>query len=231
MVEGGYTVYGEKIGILMLDTKFPRIPGDIGHTDTFSFPVHYHILKGVTVRRVVKENDQNLLYPIVDAIKEMEKRGVQAVTTSCGFLAAYQNVINQEAEIPFFSSSLLQIPFVHSLIGKGKIGILTASKSSLSQQHFNGLGIKNPPVVTEGMDDMPEFTQCIIQGKEQMNTEKMKQEIVEKAKQLSNKNQDVRAIIFECTNMSPYKEAVKRSIQLPVFDINTLTNYIYQSLP
>ena len=32
---GGYTTYGQPIGILMLDTRFPRIPGDIGNAKTY----------------------------------------------------------------------------------------------------------------------------------------------------------------------------------------------------
>lgn len=32
---GGYTNYGQDIGILMLDTRFPRIIGDIGNANTF----------------------------------------------------------------------------------------------------------------------------------------------------------------------------------------------------
>jgi hypothetical protein len=31
LVKGGFTNYGQKIGILMLETTFPRIPGDIGN--------------------------------------------------------------------------------------------------------------------------------------------------------------------------------------------------------
>jgi hypothetical protein len=30
-VRGGKTVYGAAVGILVLDTKFPRMPGDIGY--------------------------------------------------------------------------------------------------------------------------------------------------------------------------------------------------------
>ena len=31
MQQGGKTVYGASVGILMLETRFPRIPGDIGN--------------------------------------------------------------------------------------------------------------------------------------------------------------------------------------------------------
>jgi len=40
-VQGGFNQYGFTVGILMLDTRFPRIPGDMGNAATFPFPVRY----------------------------------------------------------------------------------------------------------------------------------------------------------------------------------------------
>jgi len=36
---GGMTVYGACVGILMLETRSLRIPGDIGHAATWPLPV------------------------------------------------------------------------------------------------------------------------------------------------------------------------------------------------
>jgi hypothetical protein len=36
------------IGILMLDTKFPRVLGDIGHIKTWDFPVHMRVVRGAS---------------------------------------------------------------------------------------------------------------------------------------------------------------------------------------
>ena len=43
-VQGGYTFYGQEIGILMLDTVFPRIRGDIGNANTFPFHLSSSIM-------------------------------------------------------------------------------------------------------------------------------------------------------------------------------------------
>ena len=51
---GGKTVYGATLGILMLETQFPRIPGDIGNALTWPFPVQYRIVRGATPDNVVR---------------------------------------------------------------------------------------------------------------------------------------------------------------------------------
>ena len=41
------------LGILMLNTRFPRPPGDIGNPETWPFPVLYQVIEAATVDRVV----------------------------------------------------------------------------------------------------------------------------------------------------------------------------------
>lgn len=52
---GGQNVYGYDIGILMLDSTFPRIKGDIGNAKTWGFPVLYEKVEGGTPQKVVLE--------------------------------------------------------------------------------------------------------------------------------------------------------------------------------
>ena len=53
-VRGGTNLYGYSVGVLVLDTKFPRVPGDIGNASTFDFPVRYHRVSGASSARVVR---------------------------------------------------------------------------------------------------------------------------------------------------------------------------------
>ena len=55
---GGKTVYGASVGILMLETRFPRIPGDMGNAGTWPFPVLYKVVRGASPDHVVRREDQ-----------------------------------------------------------------------------------------------------------------------------------------------------------------------------
>ena len=53
---GGKTVYGATLGILMLETEFPRVHGDVGNAATLPFPVLYKVVPGATAYSVVKQD-------------------------------------------------------------------------------------------------------------------------------------------------------------------------------
>ena len=81
---GGKTVYGACVGILMLETRFPRIPGDIGHAATWPFPVLYKVVRGATGERVTtaRANDSSteLLDAFLSAGAELVQDGADGIT-------------------------------------------------------------------------------------------------------------------------------------------------------
>ena len=60
-VTGGKAIYGASVGILMLEARFPRIPGDMGHAITWDFPVLYRVVRDASPDRVVRRNAEGLL--------------------------------------------------------------------------------------------------------------------------------------------------------------------------
>ncbi|MCG8438608.1 MAG: hypothetical protein MI751_11030, partial [Pseudomonadales bacterium] len=134
------------MGLIMLDTVFPRIPGDVGNPDTFSFPMIREVVEGASPERVVKEADPTLLKPFIEAAQRLEARNVGAIATSCGFLAVFHRELASAVNIPVFSSSLLQVHTARSVMAEGRtVGVITASKSALTRRHFAGVGITEPP--------------------------------------------------------------------------------------
>ena len=89
-VQGGKSVYGAAVGILMLETRFPRIPGDMGNAATWDFPVLYRVVDGASPDRVVRRKAEGLLDAFVAAGREMVEDGADGITTNCGFLSLVQ---------------------------------------------------------------------------------------------------------------------------------------------
>ena len=50
IARGGKALYGAPLGILMLEARFPRIPGDMGNATTWPFPVLYRVVQSDAVR-------------------------------------------------------------------------------------------------------------------------------------------------------------------------------------
>lgn len=217
------------LGILMLDTKFPRIPGDVGNPETFDYPIRKLIVEGANPQSVVMKADPSLLEPFTRAAQQLEAEGVSAITTSCGFLAMFQKEVAAAVNIPVFCSSLLQGGFVSDQLPEGKIlGILTANSEKLTERHFKGVGIDRVEKVVYGMQGT-HFYHIFVDNNTDLNFELAQQEMVDQAKKMVAEHPNVGAIVFECTNMPPYAKAVQEATGLPVYDITTLANYVMES--
>ena len=92
-VKGGQNIYGFTVGVLMLDTRFPRIPGEMGNATTFPFPVRYHRVAGANPDLVVRRGAAGMLDAFVDGARALEREGVAAITTNCGFLVTFQRAL------------------------------------------------------------------------------------------------------------------------------------------
>ena len=89
--QGGKTIYGASVGVLMLETRFPRILGDVGNAATWPFPVLYKIVPGATPDQVVRQQAEGLKQAFIEAAQGLVAAGVDGITTNCGFLSLFQD--------------------------------------------------------------------------------------------------------------------------------------------
>lgn len=219
------------MGIIMLDTQFPRIPGDAGGAETWDFPVIYKVVKGITPQFFKEDQDKKLLKVLQDAAQELEREGVAAITSTCGLLAIYQQEIAETVKIPVLISSLLQIPLAYHLLSKDqKVGVITIDSRLLGQEHLKAIGGVSIPIAIIGLESGQELNCAILENKKELNIVQAEQDMVGAARRLVEENPTVGAIVLECANMAPYATAVQEAVCRPVFDITTLANFIYQSL-
>ncbi|NOD32790.1 aspartate/glutamate racemase family protein [Ruegeria sp. HKCCD6228] len=219
IVQGGKSIYGASVGILMLDAQFPRIPGDMGNAQTWPFPVLYRIVRDASPDRVVRHRAEGMLEVFIDAAQELVKDGADGITTNCGFLSLFQKELAEAVPVPVVTSSLMQVEMVNRILPKGKrAGILTISASTLTNDHLQAANVPldTPIGTTEGGR---EFTRAILGNESRLNVEKAREDNVEAAIALASDNPELGAIVLECTNMCPYAPDIQQATGLPVFSI------------
>jgi Asp/Glu/hydantoin racemase len=230
--KAGQVSYGEAIGILLLDSCAPFIPGDVANATTYNFPVRFKKVPGLTVERIFN-HDMTILDAVINAGEELKRSGVRAITGDCGFMALYQEELARRLEIPVFMSSLLQIPFMVNLIAANhKIGIVTANSCSLTEAVLRPCGADLPNrLVIGGLEDCPHFAAAIIDEiSNELDTEKIEAEVVAIATGLVRSAPEVKLLLLECSVLAPYGAAVQEATGLPVFDFVTMINYLYSTV-
>lgn len=217
------------LGILMLETRFPRIVGDVGNPETYPFPVKLKKVAGANLKTIVWRTDLSLKEAFIRGAKELEEEGVKAITTSCGFTILFQEDLAKAVKVPVFASSLIMIPWVYRIV-RGKLGVLTANARSLSEAHIEAAGAKGIPLAIKGLEDKEEFRRVILEDSPDGDFTKIEREILEATHSLLRKHPDIRGFVFECHNLPPYTPRVQMELGLPVFDFLTLAQFVYDSV-
>ncbi len=231
IAKGGKAVYGAPLGILMLEARFPRIPGDMGNATTWPFPVMYRVVTGASPEKVVLGGAAGLLQDFLVAAADLVAQGAEAITTNCGFLALFQKELAAHVNVPVATSSLMQVPWVQATLPPGKrVGIVSVSAGSLTPRHLAAAGVPlDTPI--EGTEAGREFFRVLILGEKQdMDVALAAQDILDAARRLAAAHPDIGAIVLECTNMPPYAHAIQAELGLPVYDIYSLILWLHAGL-
>jgi hypothetical protein len=202
------------LGILMLDTRFPRVPGDVGDAASWRMPVRFRTVAGASPRRVVREGDASLLAPFIEAAQACVAEGARAITTSCGFLIRHQAALQAALPVPVWTSSLLLLPTLRAP------GVLTVDAAALGE---NGVPVEGlaPGCALQRtlLDDLPTLDAVAAEA-----------DTVAAATRLVAHHPEVEQIVLECTNLPPYAAAVERATGRPVHHLMTLVHERWEAL-
>ncbi len=229
IVKGGPNICGAPIGVVALDSRFPKPPGHIKNPRSPPFPVLYSsTVKGATVARLLRQPNDEMRTLFVEAAVELEREGAAAITGSCGFMALFQRELAEAVSVPVFSSSLIQVPLVRAMLHGGRtIGVMTASAQSLTPAHFEAVGADIDTVEIVGMDDYREFREVILEAKrDDMDLDAIEAEMLDAARQLASRAPDLGAVVLECTDMSHFAHKIQSVVQVPIFDLTTMAAMI-----
>lgn len=207
-----------RIGLLMLDAGFPRLPGDIGHPGTFAFPVLRRVVRGADPARAVEGGAEGLLGPFVAAGRALAADGADGIATSCGFLVALQRELAAALPVPVATSALLLWPSIQATLPPGRrVGILTFSAEALTSRHRAAAGIPEDAPV-EGFPADSLFRAVYGDRGGASDAAALEREAVAAALRLVRRHRQVGAILCECTNLPPHRGAIRDATGLPVHD-------------
>ncbi len=225
-------ILGWEAGNIDTLAQLEKIPGNIAHPETFDFPVDYERITGAHYQTVVVQPNAGVLASMVDAARAMERRGIRAVLTSCGFNAVFQRELAGAVNVPVFASALLQVPLVHRMLKPDQcVGIITAAEEHLTTAHLTSVGITDEmPICITGLENSREFSRILADPKADPVVDKLESEIVDLARRLVAENRGIGAIVLECTDLPPFAAALRRALRVPAFDIVSLANWVYESI-
>ena len=218
------------LGILSLDTAFPRIRGDVGCAETFDFPVKYAVVEGADPEEIVHRGSDATLPRFVRAAEELVAAGCLGIATTCGFLVRWQRELAAALPVPVVTSSLLLIPLLRRVLpARCHVGVVTYSAAALTPALLEAAGAPGDTPV-EGVDPAGCFAQTIRHGASHVDSAKMSADVVDAARHLAAQHRDIGAIVLECANMPPYRDAVVAATELPVFDAAQLLTWFYRGV-
>lgn len=230
------TVHGVSLGIMMLDTGFERLPGDIGHGATWRFPVQYTKVRGVTGPMVMAASAGDsacaaaLIERFAEAACELAELGVDGVSTSCGFLLAFQRELARRCPVPIATSSLLQIPSLAAILPPGqKVGILAANSAALNRTHLEEIGAPGDLPIA-GLPPDSIFFQNNLSNARHVDYAQQEADLLDMAHALVQRHPEIGMLVSECTNFAPYSASLSQALNLPVFDIVSMLEWFHGGL-
>lgn len=218
--------YGQAVGILLLDGRAPFVPGDVGNASSYSYPVVYKTVEGLTTMRCLNQ-EPGWEDKVVEAAKALERQGVRGISSDCGFMIQYQDAVCDAVRIPVFLSTLLQLPFIGRTLAPDRpIGVVTADSSNFDEAFMRRTGTLPPnPIVIRGLQDEPEFGTAVMQEKGTLDSDLIAGEVEAACHDMVRERPDLAAILLECSLLPPYAKRVQDALGLPVFDFISLIDY------
>jgi len=215
----------KRVAVLMLATRFPRYVGDIGHPDTLGCDVHFVEIPSATVAAVIHGQSDTeyhrtnssasalLTELIATAQHTIETYQPDLITTSCGFLYAYQAKIAAAIATPVVTSSLMWLERLRYQEDEQDIGILTFDREALLVQCLpEGCHYK-----VEGVPADSHFYDVIAHDKTTSDYRQLQDEVYAMALRMAAHKP--RLVILECTNLRPFRSVIEDALRVPVHDL------------
>lgn len=213
--------------------QLEKLPGHSLNPNTYNFPLQYKRVPGANFDSIVLNPSAKVLKTMVETAQKLERNGIKALTTSCGFNAVFHSKLSNSVSIPVFASSLIQVPLVYRMLKDNQtVAIITARKSSLTNEHLTGVGVNETiPVVIEGIkENSKEWKKMEKEPEREIDVDRIENDVVNIAQNMVETTSRVGAFVLECTDLPPFSKSIREATDLPVFDLVTLVKMVYNTI-
>lgn len=228
----GAVAHGYPIGMLCAQWNVPFVPGDLNNPATFDYPVRYLEVEGVSGSEILRGTGDRHVDLLVTAAQSLEAEGVRAITSNCGFMAVFQDVVAASVSVPVFLSSLMQLPLVTTMVGaRQKVGVLAANSAAVTPSLLEGVGVTNPDrIVVHGLENHQHFREVILDEVGVMEPQRFADDVLDGALELHRTTPDLGAFVLECSDLPAYSAAIRAATGLPVFDWASFIDYVQHAV-
>ena len=133
---------------------------------------------------------------------------------------------------PEVAAEFSALPFDHLFFtGSTQVGrlVMQAAAKNLTPAHFEAVGAPgDTPFV--GLPENSSFAETFLRNGLTLDREQVEREAVAAGRALVVRHPGIDAVVLECTNLPPYKEALKAFLGLPVYDVLDLLKGFYAEL-
>lgn len=224
-------VAGVKVGIIILGTSHPLLPGNVQNATTFNFPVIYEIVEGIDFSALMA-GDPSCDYPIQRAIKRLEGCGVAMIFGACGSFAHWQAKATEYASVPVYLSIMAQVPFVLAgLPAAKKLGVVFATTDAFTPNVLTQCSIASEErLVVFGADELAEFRALFAPGSTVSDGRALQSAFVELCVRKHEEFPEIGAWLLQCSELPVYAAALQQATGLPVYDQSLLISSQFQAI-
>ena len=225
-------VAGFPVGIVYIDdTNYPMVPGNVNNASSYDFPVILRTIPNMTQERVFAA-DKTIADDIIKMGQYLvQKEGIRCLSSGCGFFGNFQKEVSAALDIPVAMSPLIMIPWIETMIKPNqKIGVLTANAGALSDNLLASCGVEHKDrLIVRDLYSEPEFS-CIMTYRGFFDNDGVEKEVVGKAMEIMEEEEEIGAFLLECSDMPPYAHAIQSATQRPVFDFISMIKFMKMSV-
>ena len=204
-----------RVSVLQLDTRFCRVPGDVGCAESYVQDPEIIRVPCASVANIVTDQPGQIdLDPFLQAI---EQATGDIVVTSCGFLSPFQDQLQRMTRKPIIASVLNMLSDLNVMKGADRSSVLTFDATRLVEAHFPNpyrandfrvVGLRpNNPLRQRIEGDVPDCFDA---------SDVVNAVVADFALAVMPTTETV---ILECTNLPPYKPQIPHDTNVRIIDI------------